>query len=374
MDERKYWLGFSLVPDIGPKRLARLLNAFGSLSNAWQADERALYESGLEERPTENLNRVRRQIDLDAQMARVEKAGARLMTLADDDYPPLLRQVPDAPTVLYVRGTITPPDELALAIVGTRKATNYGYQAAYRLAEQLARRGITVISGLAQGIDTAAHRGAIDGGGRTFAILGCGVDVAYPRENETLMRSVIECGAVISELPLGTPPDARNFPPRNRIISGLSLGVLVIEAPEKSGALITASTAAEQGREVFAVPGNIFNRASSGTNRLIQDGAKLVMKVEDILEELNIAHDRVQTRRSTEGIASSSSANSSSGLGKMNESEARLMEHLNADPTHIDDLVRLCGLPVAAIHSALTMLELKGLARNVGHMQYSRIR
>lgn len=361
MSDQQYWLGFSLVSEIGPKRLGRLLDQFGDIASAWYASEPELRHAGLDERPTANLIAKRAQLDLEAQLAKVHRIGAKLLTLADDDYPPLLRQVENAPTVLYVKGALKPEDELALAIVGTRKASNYGAQAAYKFAQQLVSNGITIISGLAQGIDTAAHKGALDGGGRTVAVIGCGLDIVYPRENQKLHDAIIENGAVISEFPIGTPPDARNFPQRNRVISGMALGVLVAEAPERSGAIITATAAAEQGREVFAIPGNIFNKASGGTNRLIQDGAKLVMKVEDILAELNIAHDTIQTRIKTERIM------------PVSEDEKRLMQQLTADPIHIDDLVRLCGLPIQTIHSTLTMLELKGLARNVGHMQYSRV-
>jgi DNA processing protein len=358
VNDRKYWLGFSLVPEIGPKRLSHLLNRFGDLALAWTASETRLCEAGLDRLPVENLLRVRRQLDLDAEMAKIEKVGARLLTLADDDYPALLKKIPDAPTVLYVRGQLVPADDHALSIVGTRRATSYGRDAAYHFAKQLAAQDITIISGLAHGVDSAAHRGALDGGGRTLAVLGCGIDRIYPADNQKLADDILRHGAIISEFPVGTPPDGRNFPRRNRIISGLALGVLVVEAPEKSGALITTTTAAEQGREVFAVPGNIFNPMSGGTNRLIQDGAKLVMAVEDILEELNITHQNAQASTITERIVPA------------NDTEKSLLQLLGADPIHVDDLTRLCGLPVSIVNSTLTILELKGLARMVGHMQY----
>ncbi|HEX2905619.1 MAG TPA: DNA-processing protein DprA [Phototrophicaceae bacterium] len=362
MSDCQYWLGFSLVPEIGPKRLSHLLTAFGNLAAAWTATETQLHQSGLEKQPLTNLLQVRQQLDLDAEMAKVEKAGARLVTLVDDEYPAPLKTLPDAPAVLYVRGRLTPDDERALSVVGTRRATSYGRDAAYSFAKQLAAQDITIISGLAHGIDSAAHRGALDGGGRTLAVLGCGIDRIYPADNQKLATDILRHGAIISEFPIGTPPEAHNFPRRNRIISGLSLGVLVVEAPEKSGALITTTMAAEQGREVFAIPGNIFNPMSSGTNRLIQDGAKLVMTVEDILEELNIVHTAVQTSKVTERIIPA------------NDIESRLLEHLGADPIHVDDLTRLSGLPVATVSSTLTILELKGLARTVGQMQYCLVR
>lgn len=362
MNDRRYWLGFSLVPDIGPRRLTHLLHVFGDAAAAWNASETLLRRAGLERRPLENLLQTRARLDLDAEIAKVARAGARLVTLADDEYPTLLRQLPEAPPVLYVRGTLEPADAQALSVVGTRKATAYGREAARELALQLARDGITIVSGLAHGIDAAAHSGALDGGGRTLAVLGCGIDRVYPVDHRALADAVAQRGALLSEFPVGTPPDGRNFPRRNRIISGLALGVLVVEAPENSGALITATVAAEQGREVFAVPGNIFNPSSRGSNRLIQDGAKLVMGVDDILLELNLALRNVQTQVAAERIAPA------------NATEARLLENLSADPTHVDDLARLCELPIAAVTSALTILELKGLARMTGPMQYSLLR
>jgi DNA processing protein len=361
LSDSQYWLGFSLVPEIGPRRLANLLHWFGDLGRAWRASEHELIQSGLDKQPTANLLHIRKQLNLEAELEKVQKAGAHLVTLADDQYPPLLKKLPDAPTVLYVRGRLMPGDDHALSIVGTRRATTYGRDAAYQLSKQLAGQGVTVISGLAHGIDTAAHKGALEGGGRTIAVMGSGVDVIYPRDNAKLAQQIANCGAIISEFPIGMHPEARNFPRRNRVISGMALGVLVVEAPEKSGALITASIAADQGREVFAVPGNIFSAASTGTNRLIQDGAKLVINVSDILDELNIAHTEVQTQTITERIAPA------------NRTEAELLQHLGADPIHIDDLVRISGLPIALVSSTLTILELKGLARTAGHMQYCLI-
>lgn len=361
MIDHKYWLGFSLIPEIGPKRLARLLNWFGDLPSAWCASEFQLRESGLDQQPLKNLLKLRGQIDLDNEVEKVERTGAWLLTLKDNRYPSLLKTLPEAPPVLYVRGTLTPEDDRALSVVGTRKATTYGRDVAHHLSKLLAQHGVTIISGLAHGIDTAAHRGALEGGGRTIAVSGCGIDQIYPRNNAQLANEIINCGAIITEFPVGVRPEGRNFPRRNRLISGLSLGVLVIEAPEHSGALITALTAAEQGRDVFAVPGNIFNPMSSGTNRLIQDGAKLVMTIEDILDELKIVHSAIETRATTERIAPT------------NDLETRLMECLSFDPIHIDDIVRQSGLPVAIVSSLLTILELKGLARMAGHMQYNLV-
>ncbi|HKW23797.1 MAG TPA: DNA-processing protein DprA, partial [Ktedonobacterales bacterium] len=279
----------------------------------------------------------------------------------DPAYPRLLQEIPLPPPVLYVRGTLAPADEWALAIVGTRRASAYGKQMTERLAGELARQAITVVSGLARGIDTAAHQAALAAGGRTIAVLGCGPDLVYPPENAKLAARIVEQGAVITEFPPGTQPEAGNFPARNRLISGLSLGVLVTEAPETSGALITTRFAAEQGRDIFAVPGNVTSRSSVGANRLIQDGAKMVLEVGDILSELNLhlAPRQLELLELREALPE-------------NASEARLLALLDAsdEPGHIDDLCRASGLPVAEVSGTLVMLELKGLVRLVGPMTY----
>jgi DNA processing protein len=361
LSEQKYWLGFSLIPEIGTKRILHLRDKFGRLSAAWQAAEAHLNVSGLEPQALANVLHFRKTLDLEREMARVQQLKARLITLEDADYPPLLKHIADPPAVLYVRGTLTPVDERAICIVGTRKATPNGRETARHIASQLAKQGLTIISGLAQGIDEVAHRGALEAGGRTLAVTACGIHMIYPTQNLQLAHEIIEAGAVITEFPIGTPPIKSNFPRRNRIMSGMALGVLVAEAPEKSGALITAAGAAEQGRDVFAIPGSIHNTASGGTNRLIQDGAKLVMKVEDILNELNMTYTIVQAKAATETVSPA------------NGNEAALLQLLGADPIHIDDLVRQSGLSVSTVSSTLTILELKGLAQMVGAMQYCLI-
>ena len=362
MDQQSYWLGFSLVSDFGSVRIKQLLNAFGSLEEAWNASPSQLYQSELNSRLVQKLLNARAKLDLDSEMEKVKQAKAQVVTLADTNYPALLREIPDAPAVLYIRGTLIPEDRLALAIVGTRKATKYGRDVAYSLSRHIATHGVTIVSGLAQGIDAAAHEGALAAEGRTIAILGCGIDSIYPREHTALAERIMQQGAIISEFPIGVPPIGKNFPRRNRIISGLSLGILVAEAPESSGALITAETALEQGREVFAIPSNIFNPLGRGTNRLIQDGAKLVMRISDILNELNIVYTHQQTRQETTRISPA------------NQEEAALLQHLGADPIHIDELVRLSNLSTSVVTSTLTILELKGVAEMVGGMQYCRTR
>jgi DNA processing protein len=357
-DDTPFWLGFSLVPSIGPRRFAHLLRAFGSAYAAWSASDADLKAIGLEDGPRTRLLQARDHLKLDAEMARVQRAGASLLPLSDPAYPALLRTLQDAPILLYVRGTLESADEHALAIVGTRRATSYGRDAARMLARDLARNQVTVVSGLAQGIDASAHRGALEGGGRTIAVLGSGVDQIYPREHTGLAREICASGAIVSEYPVGTRPDAYNFPRRNRIISGLSLGVLIVEAPEKSGSIITANAAAEQGRDVFAVPANIFNAAGVGSNKLIQDGAKLVQNVKDILDEIHVTQQEQSTRQTAKRIAPDTAE------------EAKLLALLGPEPIHVDELTRQSGMPVSVVTSTLTMLELKGLARLVGPMQY----
>lgn len=357
--ETPYWLGISRVPYIGPKRARLLLSAFGSLREAWMADERSLRGAGLDEKAITSLKTTRAKLDLDLEMRRVTKAGAEIVTQEDARFPALLKQIADAPLLLYVRGALSEADSRALAIVGTRRATPYGRDVVSRLAETLVRHGVTIVSGLAHGIDAIAHRTALHNGGRTIAVLGCGIDQVYPRDHAALAEEMTRAGAIVSEFPIGTKPDAHNFPRRNRIISGLSLGVLIAEAPEQSGALITATAALEQGRDVFAVPGSIFHAASAGTNRLIQEGAKLVQSAEDILIEFDISYQHTQVKRTTERIAPASGA------------EASVLALLGEDALHVDELVRKSGLPTPDVIATLTLLELKGLARTVAPMQYS---
>lgn len=365
LNERKYWLGFSLVPGVGPKRLLLLARAFGNLHSAWSATEGHLRAAGLDSETTASLLQTRAKVDLDAELGKVERAGASLLTPEDTAYPALLKNMPDPPLTLYVRGSLAQADDLALAVVGTRKATGYGRDAAAYFSRQLARQGVTIVSGLAHGIDAAAHRSALESGGRTIAILGCGIDRVYPPDHAELARQITGHGALISEFPVGSKPEARHFPRRNRIISGISLGVLVVEAPEQSGAMITATFAAEQGREVFAVPGSVFSASSGGTNRLIQEGAKLVVTVEDILDELNIARRKVDARELTRQLPPSSVVSG--------EKETALLRYLSTDPLPIDELVRRSSLPTSEVLGALTLLELQGYVEADGRGNYRRI-
>jgi DNA processing protein len=357
LTEVKYWIGFNLVSGIGPARFKRLLAYFGDPAAAWHASTAELQSAGLDSGSTGSLLAAREKLDLDEELERVRAEGAHAITWEDERYPPRLLQIHDAPPVLYVKGEIEPRDEWAVAVVGTRSATRYGKQTVDEIAEDLARSGITVVSGLARGIDSLGHRAALRAGGRTIAVLGCGIDVVYPPEHRDLARSVVERGALVTEYPLGTKPEAGNFPARNRIISGLSLGTLVVEAGKRSGALITADYALEQGREVFAIPGDVHSRKSEGTNRLIQDGAaKLVISVQDILEELNLTlverHQEVRMAVPED------------------EREASILKHISTEPVHVDEIGQRTNLPISEVTSTLAMMELKGMVRQVGGMNY----
>ena len=359
--ELPFWIGFNKVRGIGPVRLRALRTYFGELSVAWRAAPEALRAAGLDRRSLENLLNARQKLDLGMEVARLERAGVRVITIDAPGYPHRLSRIPDAPPVLYVKGDLSAQDDLALAVVGTRRATPYGRQATREIVSELARHGVTIISGLARGIDSEAHQAALEAGGRTIAVLGCGLDIIYPPEHVHLAERICHQGALVSEYALGTPPEAANFPPRNRIISGLAWGVLVTEAGLGSGALITADYAREQGRELFAVPGSIFQRSSDGTNRLLQEGAKAALNATDILDELRIAEatamEEEEAQQATELITS-------------DPIEARLLEQLSAEPRHVDEVSRAVGLPIAAVSSALSIMELKGLVREVGGMNY----
>ncbi|MDA8219875.1 MAG: DNA-processing protein DprA [Dehalococcoidales bacterium] len=357
--ETGYWVAFNRVAGVGPIKTKRLYDYFGSLAQAWQARASELAAAGLESRALEAVLAARERVSPAREVDLLHQRGVRAITLADEDYPERLRQIYAPPAVLYVHGEIIPGDELAVAVVGTRRATMYGREAAERLAADLAANRVTVVSGLARGVDTVAHRAAVDVGGRTVAVLGSGLDVIYPAENKRLAEAIREQGAVVSEYPLGTKPDAANFPPRNRIISGLSLGTLVVEAGEESGALITADFALEQNREVLAVPGPIFARTSRGTNKLIQQGAKLVLCAQDILDELNLT-SAPQQLEMRELLAAEGG----------NAVEVSLLKVLSQEPQHIDEVCRQSGLAIADVSSALAMMELKGLVRQLGGMHY----
>ncbi|NJM08944.1 DNA-protecting protein DprA [Candidatus Gracilibacteria bacterium] len=354
----RYYLGFNRVAGIGPTRLRRLIEICGSVQAAWQANAAAMIAAGLDARSSRALLTAQRTLDLDAELLRVERAGVHLLCIEDEAYPRLVAEAPAAPPVLYVRGELKAQDDWAVAIVGTRSPTSYGKEATYRIAYDLAASGVVVVSGLALGVDTIAHQAALEAGGRTIAVLGSGIDRIYPERNRRLGEQIVAQGALISDYPLGTAPAPLNFPPRNRIISALTLATLVIEAGGESGALITVGFALDQGREVFAVPGSIFSRTSVGTHQLIRDGATLARGADDILAELDLQRANVQ--RATRDTLPDDPV------------EAAVLSLLRFDPQTIDDLGIVAGLPAAQIAATLAMLELKGLARQAGAFEYVR--
>ncbi len=353
----KYWVCFSRIAGMGHARIRLLLDHFGNLENAWKANTAELIHAGLDAKLSTAISENRKAIEPDQELENLEKYGIRAVPFISGDYPGRLLEISDYPAVLYLRGSSLPDDELSIAVVGTRRVSIYGRQATEEIVADLTRSGITIISGLAKGTDTIAHRVTLEMNGRTVAVFACGLDIVYPAENARLARQIMETGVLVSEYPLGTKPRAENFPRRNRIMSGLSLGVLVIEAGEKSGALITAEQALTQNREVFAVPGSIFSPYSKGTNKLIQQGAKLVRNYLDVLEELNLS-SLAQQLEVKQFLAS-------------DKNEAILLEHLTQEPRHIDEICRLSSLPSQVVSSTLAILELKGIIKQIGNLNYT---
>jgi len=360
MEDKRYWVGFTLVKGIGSVRLQSLLNYFGDAESAWKASPIEMVSAGISARLAERVVQVRSSVNLDDYMARVEKDAIRILTWDDAEYPAHLKEIDQPPPVLYLRGELTADDDWAVGIVGTRAVTSYGRQVTEDLASALAQNGVTVVSGLARGVDGVAHNAALKAGGRTLAVLGSGVDKIYPPEHRQMAEKITQRGAVISDYAPGTAPDSANFPPRNRIISGLSMAVVVVEAGDTSGALITAEFAVNQAREVFAVPGMLYAPQSKGTNRLIANGARVYLNPKDVLEALDLTRnvERREIRRAVPADAT----------------EAALLAALSAEPAHVDELRSRLELPIEKISAALTMMELKGMVRQVGGMNYVAVR
>ncbi|MGB0385367.1 MAG: DNA-processing protein DprA [Ardenticatenaceae bacterium] len=362
MSNLPYWIAFNRVPGVGPVRFRALLDFFeDDIQAAWEANASQLAGAGLDSRTVKSIIKHRPKINLDHEMALIEQHDVTVLTWHDPNYPNLLREIPAPPPVLYVRGELTSDDEWGVAIVGTRKMSAYGRRVTETLATGLAEAGLTIISGLALGVDGMAHHCALQAGGRTIAVLANGLDRPYPAKNRKMAEAIVaqQKGALISDYPIGTPPEAKNFPPRNRIISGLSLGVVIVEAAERSGALITARYAADQNRELMAVPGSIFSRTSKGTNKLIVDGATPAISVEAVLQALDI--QMVEPQKVVRQIIATTPI------------EERVLKELNNEPLQIDKIGQRCGLTSAELSSTLALLELKGLVRQVGGMSYIRI-
>ena len=355
--ELKYRVGFTKIPGIGRVKTTLIENYFPSFEDAWHASSSDLKQAGLDSKSVSSIINLRSRIDLDAEMDKMDKYKVNAIPHDSPDYPHRLKEVYDYPPVLYVRGTIKAEDDFCLAVVGTRHSTLYGRQVTEDIVRDLVRSSITIVSGLAKGIDSIAHKAALESDGRTIAVFASGLDMVYPAENAHLARAITEHGALVSEYPLGTRPRAEHFPRRNRIMSGISPGVLVIEAGERSGALITAEQALSQNREVFAVPGSILSPASKGTNWLLQQGAKLVRNHVDILEELNLAVVAQQLEMKE--------------LLPTDDTEILLFKNMSSEPTHIDEICRQCGLDISTVSSTLTMMELKGIVKQIGYMNYT---
>ena len=337
------------VPRMNETRLKNLLARFGTPERVFDAELGELAEvKGVDEELASGVRSYKRSEETERRIAAARALGVRTVCYTDDDFPDNLKGLAHMPPVLFVRGEIRPEDTTAAAVVGTRLPSHYGRQVAEKLGRELAQHGVTVVSGLARGVDTFAHKGALEGGGRTLAVLGCGIDVHYPPENRKLYDVISAQGAVISEFSLGVEPLAMNFPKRNRVVSGLAQVVVAVEAGEKSGVLNTVAWAADQGRVVFAVPGNITSQQSLGINRLLKEGAKPMLSVDDILRELGVAK-RAEERAKVEVAVD----------------EKPVMEFLTAEPMHVDEICEGLGIPMAGLLSVLMQLEIKGLVRQL---------
>jgi DNA processing protein len=370
----QYWLALTRVEGLGVRGAHRLIEHFGSPQAVFTASLTELESCGIPAHVAQAIFAQRGLTEVEKEMAAAEKAQCQLLPYDSDDYPPLLRQIPDPPLVLYVRGDVQVLAQHALAIVGTRKPSAYGSQVAHRLARDLAERQLVIISGLARGIDSCAHRGALEGKGKTVAVQGRGMDAIYPSENRKLAEKIIENGAILSEFPLGTGPTPENFPIRNRIISGLSLGVMVVEGAEYSGSLITARLALDQNREVFAVPGNITSAQSFGPNHLIKQGAKLVDEWVDVIEELP-AEIRRQLMPPVETAASGLATSQAPSLFEqsLTEEQKAVFDALRVDEAlFVDDIFAAVTVPPLRVLQALLELEMNGLIRQLPGKNFIR--
>jgi len=352
-----FWVAFNVFTGIGPMRFKVLLDYFGSAKKAYEAPEEIWQKIGLPANLTTNFLVFRKKFNPQKFLEQIKQKKITILTLKDKNYPELLSKITDAPPVLYIKGDLWPEDNIAIGVVGTRKISTYGREVTEILVRDLVANGLTIVSGLARGVDSLAHQTAIEAGGRTIAVLGCGVDLCYPPENHGLYEQIIQRGAVVSEVPPGQYVARGIFPARNRIISGLSLGILVTEGAEDSGSLISARDAANQGREVFAVPGPITSYLSAAPSILIKNGAKLVYNVSDILEELKIENrkKKIESRK----------------IIPENPDEEKILKILSEGQAHIDNLVRISGMETSKVSSLLTMMEMKGKVKNLGNMTYT---
>ncbi|HYE84035.1 MAG TPA: DNA-processing protein DprA [Clostridia bacterium] len=356
MEDKKYWIWLSSLPGVGSKSCLNLIRHFGSAENVYQCSCSELLETGIINAQTAKTVSLHRNLEnANDYLRTVKENGIKVYTILDNEYPDNLKNIYDPPPVLYVKGELKESDSLAVGIVGSRKASDYGLRMAKRIAARLAELEITIVSGMALGIDSAAHRGAVSVNGRTIAVFACGLKHVYPMTNYQLSQEIQKCGALISEYPFDREAFPQQFPARNRIISGMSLGVIVVEAGEKSGSLITADFALEQGREVFAVPGNISSPNSKGTNTLIKNGAKLVSELEDIIEELNL-------NLTYKGKSDADNC----GRSDISAEEERILAYLKKMGGDKDEIAAATELQPGKVMAALTKLEIKGLIQQIG--------
>lgn len=361
MDHTEACIALNMVPNMGPVRLRKLLQRLGTPENVLSASESELRQvDGIGADLARTVATWEKQIDLPAEMKRIAEFGARVITAADAEYPPALLQLHNPPIVLYCWGTVTQQDHRAVGVVGSRKTSHYGTESAKKISYQLAYAGLTVVSGLARGIDTAAHQGALAAKGRTIAVIGSGLMDLYPPENLALAEKIREAGAVVSEFPMTFPPSPQTFPYRNRIVAGWGSGLLVVEAGLKSGALITANQALENGRLVYAVPGQIDRPTSAGSNRLIQQGAKLITSAADILDDLTLLIPPEARPQPGEAVAPSPEK-----ISRLSPEEEKIMAGLDEGEASMDDLVTTTGLPAHRILSTLLALEMKRLVKKL---------
>jgi len=354
----KYLNALNKISGVGHKKLKILLDYFGSGEKIWTSSRADLIETGIDRKTIDNIISQREIINPDTELELLAKENIKILSINDDDYPELLKEIPSAPSLLYIKGDFNFNENPSLAIVGSRKLTNYGKQVAYSLSRDLTKSGITIVSGMALGIDTIAHRGALESEGKTVAVLGSSLDDINigPKSNYSLSRQILENGALVSDYPISTPASAGTFPSRNRIMAGLTLGTIVIEAAERSGTLITANLALEFNREVFAVPGSIFSPVSTGANNLIRLGARIVTGVNDILEELNL--EKKALEKNTKKIIPDS------------VEEEKVIKILSGELTHIDRIIKLTKLETSVVSSTLVILEMKGLIKDMGGQNY----
>lgn len=360
MTEKEYLTAIAAFVYFGSARIRLLVSYFKSAKNVWESSEKELLEIGLSEKKVKEFIDFRKKFQHEEYFKKLEKFGVKIITFKDKDFPANLSNLPDSPAVLYCKGSITGLDRSSVAIVGARKMTSYGKEVAENFSSVLAGFGVTIVSGLAHGIDTMAHKACLSVGGITVAVLGCGLDNIFPSENSILAAEIVKKGgALVSEYPLGYPPLPANFAVRNRIISGLSTCVLVVEGAEKSGTLLTANHAANQGKTVFAVPGQITSPLSGAPLFLLKNGAKIATEPKDILDELDleVKVDREKMRKAVPD----------------NPMEEKIIECLETEPYYLDELVRITGNKTSEISARLTIMEMKGLVKNLGGGKYKRV-